>query len=137
MTFWCQINWYYFFKSLSFCRCYLSLPPPYLSLALSHTNNPSITSQHGSDSSGKWEFKTRGSSPHEARKCLLLFMDTRFHIQRGGGTLHLTCCNWHVLEKFEAGGRNSLSAAEQLYISQRHFCLPHICISLKQWNINY
>lgn len=44
-----------------------------------------------------------------------------------------TCCNLHALEKFEAGGRNSLSAAKQLDISQKekekkHCCLPHICI---------
>lgn len=57
-------------------HCELPVYATSLSLSLSHTNNPPITSPHESDSSGKFEFKTRESSPHDSGKQLLLFMDT-------------------------------------------------------------
>lgn len=102
-----------------------------LTILLSH-HHMGLTAQEN-------ENLKQGRAPH-MKTAFIIHGRTRsppFHIQRQERRRKsATCCNWHALEKFEAGGRNSLSAAEQLYISQRHCCLPHI-LSLKQWNINY
>ncbi len=115
------------------CRLPSSLSvSPILTTFLSH-HHMGLTAQEN-------ENLKQGRAPH-LKTAFIIHGRTRsppFHIQRQERRRNsATCCNCHALEKFEAGGRNSLSAAEQLYISQRHCCLPHICISLKQWNINY
>lgn len=68
----------------------------------------------------------QGSVPHMmSEKQLILFMDTHvahpfiFKVKRGGEPT--TCCNWYALEKFAAGGRNTLLAPTQLHIFQRYY----------------
>lgn len=110
--------------------CVTSLP-----VSLSHTNNPSVTSPHGLTAQVNENLKQR-RAPHMMLENSFYYSCTHTYptlsYSEGRRRNSATCCNWYESEKFEAGGRNSLSAAEQLHISQTHHCLSHICISLKK-----